>query len=94
MLVLTTLGAPERRLLRGPPGPELTEAEPSPVPTSRATVIAARALPQAAATSAPGSRRCAPTRTRAGASWTRPSRCSTARCTPTAPPAPTHARAT
>jgi hypothetical protein len=39
VLVLATLGAPERRLLRGRRGRTVEEAEPEPVPTSRATVI-------------------------------------------------------
>jgi hypothetical protein len=39
VLVLKTLGAPERRLLRRRRGRELTQAEPEPVPTSRATVV-------------------------------------------------------
>ena len=39
VLVLRTLGAPERRLLRGRRGRELSEAEPEAVPTSRATVV-------------------------------------------------------
>jgi len=41
VLVLSTHGAPERRRLRGRRGRELTEAEPEPVPTARATVIRA-----------------------------------------------------
>ena len=39
VLVLRTLGAPERRLLRGRRGRAVEEAAPEPVPTSRATVI-------------------------------------------------------
>ena len=39
VLVLTTLGAPQRRLLRGRRGTVIREAEPEPVPTSRVTVI-------------------------------------------------------
>jgi hypothetical protein len=39
VLVLTTLGAPERRRLRGRRGRPVEEAEPEPVPTSRATVV-------------------------------------------------------
>ncbi|HLM10157.1 MAG TPA: hypothetical protein VK307_10625 [Thermoleophilaceae bacterium] len=39
MLVLTTLGAPERRLLGGRRPRDLERAEPAPVPTSRATVV-------------------------------------------------------
>jgi hypothetical protein len=42
VLVLTTLGAPERRLLPGRGRPRTVEsAEPEPVPTSRATVVRA-----------------------------------------------------
>jgi hypothetical protein len=36
--VLTTLGAPQRRFLSGRKGREVSEADPEPVPTSRATV--------------------------------------------------------
>jgi hypothetical protein len=43
VLVLLTLGAPERRLLRGRRGREVDKAEPAAVPTSRATVV--RPLP-------------------------------------------------
>ena len=39
MLVLTTLGAPERRRLRGRRGAIVQEAGPQAVPTSRATVV-------------------------------------------------------
>jgi len=39
VLALRTLGAPQRRLLRGRRGQEVQEAAPEPVPTSRATVI-------------------------------------------------------
>jgi hypothetical protein len=39
VLVLRTLGAPERRRLRGRRGRAVDEAEPEPVPTSRATVV-------------------------------------------------------
>jgi hypothetical protein len=39
VLVLSTLGAPERRRLRGTRPRALTSAEPEPVPTSRATVV-------------------------------------------------------
>ena len=39
MLVLGTLGAPERRRLRGRRGRSMEWAEPEPVPTSRATVV-------------------------------------------------------
>ena len=39
VLVLRTLGAPERRLLKGRRGRAVEEAEPEPVPTSRATLI-------------------------------------------------------
>jgi hypothetical protein len=40
VLVLRTLGAPERRLLKGRRGRSLESAEPAPVPTSRATLVA------------------------------------------------------
>jgi hypothetical protein len=40
--VLGTLGAPQRRLLRGRRGRSLTEAEAHPVPTARATVVRSR----------------------------------------------------
>jgi hypothetical protein len=39
VLVLGTLGAPERRLMGGRRGRSLEQAEPEPVPTSRATVV-------------------------------------------------------
>jgi hypothetical protein len=39
VLVLATLGAPERRLLRGRRTRPVEEAEPEPVPTTRATVV-------------------------------------------------------
>jgi hypothetical protein len=39
VLVLATLGAPERRWLRGRRPRSVEEAEPEPVPTSRATVV-------------------------------------------------------
>ncbi len=39
VLVLSTLGAPERRRLRGRRGRAVDEAEPEPVPTSRASVV-------------------------------------------------------
>lgn len=39
ILVLGTLGAPERRRLRGRRGRELADAEPEAVPTARATVV-------------------------------------------------------
>ncbi|MFN2617075.1 MAG: hypothetical protein ABR581_08120 [Thermoleophilaceae bacterium] len=45
MLVLRTLGAPERRLLRGRRGRELAQAEAEPVPTSRATIVRPEAFP-------------------------------------------------
>ena len=48
ILVLKTLGALERRLLRGRKGNVVTEAEPEPVPTSRATVIDPEAVDTAA----------------------------------------------
>jgi hypothetical protein len=44
ILVLATLGAPERRLLSGRRGRRVEEAEPEPVPTARATVIRAKPL--------------------------------------------------
>ena len=47
MLVLTTLGAPERRRFKDRKGRRLQEAEPEPVPTNRATVV--RAHPFASA---------------------------------------------
>jgi hypothetical protein len=43
VLVLGTLGAPERRRFKDRKGRQVVEAEPEPVPTNRATVI--RALP-------------------------------------------------
>jgi hypothetical protein len=43
ILALSTLGATERRLVRGRRGRQVEQAEPEPVPTSRATVI----LPEA-----------------------------------------------
>ena len=49
ILALTTLGAAERRLLRGRRGSALREAGPEPVPTSRVTVIAPEPLPSRAA---------------------------------------------
>jgi hypothetical protein len=39
VLVLATLGAPQRRLLRGRRGREVERADPEPVPTARATVV-------------------------------------------------------
>ena len=44
ILVLATLGAPERRLLRGRRGQQIESAEPEPVPTTRATLIRAAGL--------------------------------------------------
>lgn len=44
VLVLSTLGAPERRRLRGRRGTLVAEAAPEPVPTTRATVVKAEAL--------------------------------------------------
>jgi hypothetical protein len=41
VLMLSTLGAPERRLLRGRRGRSIEEASPEPVPTARATVVRA-----------------------------------------------------
>ena len=50
VLVLSTLGAPERRRLRDrKPRPAEPEPDPEPVPTSRATVVHAAPLPDAAA---------------------------------------------
>jgi hypothetical protein len=46
ILALATLGAPERRLMRGRRGRELEQAGAEPVPTSRATVILPRAFPR------------------------------------------------
>jgi len=45
VLALTTLGAVERRLLRGRRGRVVDHAEPEPVPTSRATVIRTEPFP-------------------------------------------------
>jgi hypothetical protein len=42
ILVLRTLGAPQRRLLRGRKGRAVQSAEPAPVPTARATVVRPR----------------------------------------------------
>jgi hypothetical protein len=42
VLVLATLGAPQRRLLGGRRGRQLEQAEPEPVPTSRATLVRAQ----------------------------------------------------
>jgi hypothetical protein len=42
ILVLRTLGAPQRRLLRGRKGRAVESAEPEPVPTARATVVRAQ----------------------------------------------------
>jgi hypothetical protein len=39
ILVLRTLGAPQRRLLRGRKGRDVEHADPEPVPTSRAAVV-------------------------------------------------------
>jgi hypothetical protein len=51
VLVLGTLGAPERRRLRGRRGSDVAEAAPEPVPTARATVVQPEPFPtrQAAA---------------------------------------------
>ncbi|MEX2414101.1 MAG: hypothetical protein WD399_10645, partial [Thermoleophilaceae bacterium] len=40
VLVLSTLGAPQRRRLRGRRGAGVAAASPEPVPTSRATIVA------------------------------------------------------
>jgi hypothetical protein len=45
VLVLSTLGAPERRRLGGRRPKAVTEAEPEPVPTARATVVRAAPFP-------------------------------------------------
>jgi hypothetical protein len=45
VLVLSTLAAPQRRLLRGRKGRLVERAEPEPVPTSRATVVRADPFP-------------------------------------------------
>jgi hypothetical protein len=45
VLVLSTLAAPQRRLLRGRKGRLVAQAEPEPVPTSRATVVRADPFP-------------------------------------------------
>jgi hypothetical protein len=50
--VLGTLGAPQRRLLSGRRGRSLEEAEPEPVPTSRATVVRPEPFPSADAAGA------------------------------------------
>lgn len=47
MLVLATLGAPQRRTFRGRRGRTVSQAEPEPVPTARVTVV--RAQPFASA---------------------------------------------
>ena len=47
ILVLTTLGAPERRFLSGRRGRRVEQADPEPVPTTRATVIHADPLDSA-----------------------------------------------
>lgn len=52
VLVLATLGAPERRLLRGRRGREVEEAEPTPVPITRATVVRPQPFADAAAADA------------------------------------------
>jgi hypothetical protein len=52
VLVLSTLGAPERRRLRGTRPRTITTAEPEPVPTSRATIARAAPFPSAAAADA------------------------------------------
>ena len=46
--MLKTLGAPQRRLLSGRKGRSVTEADPEPVPTSRATITRARPFSEAA----------------------------------------------
>lgn len=47
VIALKTLGAPERRLIGGRRARKVTEAQPEPVPTSRATMIAADAFASA-----------------------------------------------
>ncbi len=47
VLVLTTLGAPERRRVTGRRPKAVKEAEPEPVPTARATVVRAAPFPTA-----------------------------------------------
>jgi hypothetical protein len=47
VLVLSTLGAPERRRLAGRRPKAVKEAEPAPVPTSRATIVRAVPFPTA-----------------------------------------------
>ena len=49
VLVLSTLGAPERRRLRAKRAKKATSAEPSPVTTTRATVIRGHPTPEAQA---------------------------------------------
>lgn len=44
VIVLSTLGAPQRRLLKGRKPAAVTSAEPEPVPTARATLIAAESF--------------------------------------------------
>jgi hypothetical protein len=44
VLVLSTLGAPERRLLRGRRARSVEDAEPEPVPTARASVVRSEAF--------------------------------------------------
>lgn len=48
MLALRTLGAPQRRLMRGRRGTDVEQADAEPVPTSRATVIRPEAFAGAA----------------------------------------------
>jgi hypothetical protein len=45
VLMLNTLGAPERRLLRGRRARPVDEAEPEPVPTARATIVRPEPFP-------------------------------------------------
>jgi hypothetical protein len=49
VLVLSTLGAPQRARLRGGRARSISDAEPEPVPTSRATVVSATPLSSPAA---------------------------------------------
>lgn len=52
VLILSTLGAPERRRLRGRKGKTIEEASPAPVPTNRATVVRATPFPDTGAAGA------------------------------------------
>jgi len=52
VLILSTLGAPQRRGLRQRKGQAITSASPTPVPTSRATVVRAEPFPDESAAAA------------------------------------------